>query len=208
MKFAEMERRVYGFLREANKAFIQPEQVQDWLNDGARDIAQRQRVLTQKSEGNTTAAGTIPVPDDLFEIKRLSIGGGYVEIADDDLYDSYEDAGDTPRHTLSRIFAGSIETYPVQALKAFVLKYWRNPTVMVEGEDECDLPLELQPKVVEYAIAQAFLKEGETAQYEYHWRMFEEGLQPPPLGRQRLNASPLRIDLEPGPFDTSDATHI
>lgn len=213
MNLGALKQRVRAVLRDDDWAFVKEQEVEDWLNEAALDIAVRLGLFRkQRTQADAVilAGGLIALPADLYEIKTLRLGTDDVEFTNDEVFNSWKDATLTPDQKLGRVFGANIELYPAPATTAaYELRYVATPTLMDTPEDEPDSPTQaipehLHPKLVRYAQAHALIKEREVEQGETYLAMYEQGLPPPPLGRVRIHPGPLRLSPVPSIFEEDE----
>lgn len=200
--FLEMQTSVYAVLRDSEQAFITLAEVKGFLNEGLLDLNARLRLKQTAATGTTSSTGTITLPDDFYESISLWIGSTPVQFVTDGVFESYSmPASVTPAAQLGRIFDNAVETYPVQASEDYTWRYVERPT---ELSDDSDLPTDLTPelcrRVVDYARAEAKLKEGELNEYQIYRSRYEDGLPGPPRADYRMKPVSLNLIPEPGPF--------
>lgn len=204
MDLATMRNRAYDGLRDSMREFITPEEVTSWLNEAQSDLSQRQKILTKEIEGTVPAGNEIPLPDDLVEIRSLRFGDADVDWRDDqDWFDAKDALLANPfGGPYGRVFGNNIEVYPLPAQgTAYRLRYVYQPNDLVNDTDQTPLPLELQHRMVYYARSQGFLRLNEVQQAGWWMERYEIGLNPPPLGTNRIHPGPMELTYEPGPFD-------
>lgn len=194
MRLEALKRRVYAALRDSEKAFIDDQYVEDWLNDAYLDLCARLRKPEATATGTTDANGEITLPTDFIEPKRLFVGGTRITWTDPDVYTSYSYPGADPGVTIYRIWDDTIETYPAQASTAYVLEYTAKPTIMEDnGDSPSDLPEELHIRLVYYAQAQAKYVEAEITEGNLLMAQYERGLSDLPRAGQRSVGGPIAL---------------
>jgi hypothetical protein len=206
---------VRSVLKDDQGVFITDDEVKRWLNEAQRDLAARLRVLKKSISMSDDlvpvpltvgADSTIPLPDDFLTVHRLLLTNEAVQV-NDDVWGSYTIPGATPGVTIYRIFSGSLVVYPDATGDEYTLEYNYAPADLVENDDISPLPLQLHPKMVTYARAQAHWKDGSSLG-ETYFALYEKGLPQPSTGAESLLATPLTLSFQRGPFDTADAAHI
>lgn len=197
-----MQTSVYDVLRDAEAAFITAVQVQEWLNRGYLDLNARLRLNQQSDTGTTESDGTIPLPDEFVEAISLWIGTTPVAFTDDSTFESYSmPASLTPAAVLGRVFGTNIETYPAQTSADYTLNYVKRPTEMSSGSSQPTiLTPELADRLIDYARAEAKLKEAEYNDYQFYRDRYEEGLPARPRVDKRMKPGPMILIPEAGPF--------
>ncbi len=213
MNLADLKRRVYAVLRDSPKSFVKDADVEDLLNEAACDLAARLGVLQTTKTGTTSGSSiAFPASPEVARIVSLRLGSDDdVEFTDDEVFWSWSDGGDTPDHTLGRVWNETIELYPTPTTgTAYSLRYAHLPTAVMEGpEDIPELPTQLHPKLVHYARAHALYRCNEESKGDRFLALYEDGLPPVSTGVEASRPGPLSISLEPGPFDSDpDARHI
>lgn len=205
--FTEMKNSVFAVLRDSERAFVQEEEVGEWLNEAYLDIAARARITKKAATGTLSGTGTLTLPSDFIELTNFSVETDVTgvffqpEFTSDDIFLSYKNAGVDPAYTLARIFNGTIETYPVCASKAYSLEYVYKPTALVNGTDTPTLPQELHVKMIHYARSHAKFKEGELEEGDRYMALYVENLPMMPSAGMRERPGPLDLVLEPGWYD-------
>ena len=129
---------VYAALRDSERVFTTATTVTSWLNEAYLDLCARLGVPQVTATGSTGAGGTILLPSDLMEVKRLYVNDEPITWVDSETFLSYSMPGDTPDKTIYRIWDGTIETYPIAATEAYTLEYIGTPTQMSSGTDKPD----------------------------------------------------------------------
>lgn len=216
MTFEEMQDGVHQVTRDTPQEFITPDDVKGWLNQGARKVAERTKVLTKVLRSSDVGApaiedGTLVLPDDVIDIRSLRMAtfdDVDFDVSDDDWFD-LQDIGGSPSPSWGRVFAGKVEFLPepVDGYE-YSLRYVAAPTTMVDDDDVCELPVELHDRVVFYARAEAFWKLREDVQGEREYARFDEGLPPEGLGKFRTNPGPRASRYEPNVIDRQyDSAH-
>jgi hypothetical protein len=205
----ELREAVYLQLRDSAQEFVTPEQVDAWINEGLRDLAQRWAGLYGEEAGVTTD-GAVAIPDDLIRPMSLRLGTDDVnfDVTQDEWFGMH-DSSMMPVPTAGRVFGNSIELYPPPTDgTAFVLRYVRMPEALADEADVPELPLELHDKLVQFATARGLYKEREDALADRYRQEYEHGLPRRTLGAFR-KAQPPTFRFEPGPFDLDpEARHI
>lgn len=206
MDFITQQDRTYDGLRDAAKEFIVPVEVRAWINEAQRDLAHRLKILQKELAANVGVSQEVPLPADLIEIRELRIGtdNADVNFTDSERWWDASDAllADPYGGPFGRVWEGNIEVYPKPVDgTAYKLRYIYEPADLVADGDISVLPLELHPKMVDYARSQAFLRLNETVAAQSHLNKYLEGLPSPPLGQNRIMPKPRQLRHEAGPFD-------
>lgn len=195
---AELKRKTYAVLRDSEKAFIEDQTVEDWINEAYLDLCARLRLPEVTTSGTTSGTGTIALPAGLVEIKRLWIDGGSMTWVDSEVFTSYSVPGDLPPRSIYRIWDNTIETYPAEVSEDYQLEYIGKPTLMDSVADEpVELPEELHLRLAFYAQGQAKMVEGELDEAAYYIGQYERGL--PDLPRAAWRGVPGPLSLMPEP---------
>lgn len=209
MKFGTQRDQVRTVVRDAQGDFITDDDIDVWLNEAQRDIANRVKGLQKLATATVAAGSVIPLPADLVKVHSLRLTGQTwpAQFTDDATWASWSDTGGNPNVTLYRIFGDSIYLFPDATGSTYTLEYSYEPADLVDTDDESLLPKNLHSKMVNYARAQALLKAGDTSLADRYLVMFEEGLPAVTIGRERRVPGPLSMSFARGPFDTTDARH-
>jgi hypothetical protein len=213
MKYSEMQDRVRSVVRDTQGSFITDEDVENWLNEGQSELAQRLGILQIEITNTTPGAaqiadGSLTLPSDLIDVISLSLDttAGEVAITDDRTFASYADSAASFGSTLGRIFGGAIVLYPAPADgSTYRLRYVRDlPSLDTTTEEaEGALPAELHLRMVHYARAQAMWKLKDMERGRVYFELFSEGLPPHPLGRSR-NTPTLDVTPDGNYFESSE----
>lgn len=215
MTFEEMQYLVHTVTRDYSKEFITDDDVEVWLNQGARKVAERTKVLTKTLLSTDAGAaqftgGRLLLEPDVLDIKNLRLGD-YDDIDFDVLEDDWwaaKDNGSIPIPAWGRVWAGYVEVFPEpEDSVEYQMRYVAAPDVMVEPNDICELPVALHDKVVFWAKAEAYYKLRETTEGDREFARFEIDLPPEDISKYRNQPRPITIGYKKGPFDTYDATH-
>ncbi len=201
--------RVTAPLRDPNNSFVTTGMITDWLNDAQIDLASRLRIMRNTATG-VSAGNTIALPADFIEALDLELDDGSTDQVPDDYYESWERSdAEYPIRSVWRIKGSTIEIYPTpEAGTAYVLSYVSLPTNLEEGVQETsDLPVELHPRMVKYALAQAKWLMNEEGMGDRAMAEYENGLPAHPLGRPRNFAGPPTLRREPSNWDGGQTVH-
>lgn len=200
--FLEMQTSTFAVLRDSERAFVTLAEVKEWLNEGLLDLCARLRLKQTRATGTTSSTGTITLPDEFLENMSLWIDGAPVNFVDDSVFESYsEPASTTPYALLGRVFDGAVETYPSQISADYEWRYVKRPTELsADGDQPSDLTPELARRVINFARAEAKLKEGEESEYAIYRGRYEEGLPGQPRVAMRMRPGPVNLIPESGPF--------
>ena len=199
---------VYVPLRDTERSFVESWFVDAMLNEAYLDLNARLRLYQQVDTGTTTATGTIAYPSDMIEPTALWITDAQsnaleLQFVDDKVFNSWARPGNnTPAAYIARVFSQTIETYPALESLAYRLEFIARPAALAQDTDTpTAIHPELEPRLVNYAIAKAKWQEGEVQEGNQYMAMYEAGLPGPP--RMTNNVRPARLTLipEPGPFD-------
>ncbi len=211
---AQLETAVFAVLRDDQKSFVLNSEVDTWLNESYLDLAARLRLTVKEKTGTTAADGTIALGTDaadFIELRWLKVtpsSGSTAEerltYVDDDVYDSYKDTETVPGTDIFRIFAGKIETYPVQVSRPYRMRYVFKPTALSAGADVPAIPEELHIRLINYARAQAKWKEGDSLEGDRYFAFYERGLPDAPRASRRERPGPFSMVPVPGVFDEGE----
>jgi hypothetical protein len=197
--------RVYYALRDTSHNFITEAMVNDYLNEGYLDLVARLRLADKEATGAVGSDGTIAYPTDYLEPISLWISTYLpVEVSNDN-FDSYKVPGTYPDRIIYRHFNSKIETYPATttATKTYTLRYTYRPAIMDDDADKADLiPTSMENRLIDYAIARAWLVDGDQGMADTFMRMYETGLPDRPRGMYRDGKGPAQMTPMPDPFES------
>ena len=207
MDLQTLEAQVYNVLRDAERAFFDKEEVDNWLNEGQLDLAVRLELLQHEWTG-TTSDGDIDIPAALVHATSLRVDSQPVKFVDDWTFTDFSDNGNTPPQTIARVFADVFQVYPAPTTTVdYVVRGVLTPDALTDPQDVPQLPAHLHPKLLHYARYQALLKEG-SDRWQAYAALYSENLPPPPTGIVRLQPGPFQLIPAAGPFDSDpDAQH-
>lgn len=196
MNLGELRDEVYRYLRDSDREFVVPGDVDAWLNQAQRDLAHRLKLF--ETEAVVTDGGALP--EDFVEAQQLLVGNSEqpARFVDDDTFRYHLASGYLPVGTIARITGNILNILP-SPTETVTLRYVSTPPDMAGDGDESALPTEVEWKAVHFAVAQAYYKEAEVGIADRFQAMYENGLPPAPLGQHK------RI---PGPFDLSFAPSV
>lgn len=206
---SQLRELVYVPLRDSERTFVEAWTVDALLNEAYLDLNARLRLYQKSATGTTSATGTVAYPTDLVEMIDFWIGSVRPEFMDDDSFKSFSvPATSTPygvggyATTIARVFNQTIETYPALTSTAYTLEYVARPTLMTADSDTpTQLTRELVPRIVSYARAYAKWQEGEQADGDRYWQIYEEGLPGRPRMKNRMRPQTMTLIPDVGPFD-------
>src|SRR5512134_3714890 len=148
--------RVRSVMRDTSGDFMTDTDITAWRNGAIADIASRQQRIERAVTG-TTSDNSIALPPsagtETLTVDYLSLGteGDEVVFVDDEIWQSYVDAGASPVFTLGRIYNEIIYVYPTPAANtAYTLRCTSVPAQLSAGGDLHTLPLHMERKLVEY----------------------------------------------------------
>lgn len=175
----EQEAEVYRFMRDTSKTFVTSADVRAWLNRGAREIAERTRVLEKDSA--PAAGATVAIPADYYELVSLVVGTEVIPVSfvDDDYYLENKNGALTPNEgTIARLLSpDTIEVYPTPTV-AYALRYVYLPADRTTDAAESVLPPEWDDVMVDYAVAHGLYKERDPELGDFFMSRFEESVPP------------------------------
>lgn len=200
--FDVMQDRVYAVLRDSDQTYVTLTEVKQWLNEGLLDLNARLRLRQATATGTSSSTGVVTLPTEFVEATSLWFDTVPVEFVTDAVFESYyEPAAVTPFAVLARVYNNQIETYPAQASADYTLRYVERPTLLSADADQPeDLTPELAQRVIDYARAEAKMKEGEYTEHEYYRQRYEEGLPGRPRVDKKMFPGSLTLIPQPGPF--------
>jgi len=198
----DLRDQAFSVLRDSERAFVTPDDVDGYINTAYMDINARLRLRQVLLEDTTDADGKIPYPTDFVEMINLWIGGVAVQVVGDGTFQSWAvPAQSTPFANIVRAFANEFQTYPVQASTDYALEYVGRPTLLVNDTDQ---PVWITPELCvrlwKYAAAEAKRKEGEAQEAQTYMDEYLEGLPGRPRVQHRMRPAPISLIPEPGPF--------
>lgn len=210
----ELRTRVYNVLRDSGQSFITTAMVDDWLNEGYVDLCARLRIPQKTATGTMSSTGTLNLPDDFVAPVAFSVADIIPEFVPDDHFESWKIPADTPGNlvVLARVRTDvgtvtadtTIETYPTTdtASASYSLTYVYVPTLMsVGGDTPKALPLEMIPRIVYYARAEALWVGGDWSEGDKFFERYRSGLPDATRAVERLYPGPNAITVAPGVFD-------
>lgn len=193
---------VYAALRDSERVFIAAASVTSWLNEAYFDLCARLRLPEVTGTGTTSATGTIALPADFVEPKRLYVNDVMLTWVDRDVFLSYKLNGETPKVTIFTIWADTIETYPAAESQSYSLEYTGQPTQLSAGGDTPDsLPPETHMRLVQYARSLAKMAEGELEEAAMFMQQYERGLPDLPRAGYRSIGGPVSLIPIPNIID-------
>jgi len=203
-----MRTRVRRVLRDADSKFITDGEIDDLLNEAQLEIATRTLAIQEETTG-TLSVYQLALPADFISVVTFRFTDDTVEWVDNEVFNSWKDAGDTPPHTLGRIFESKFEFYPTpSASTAYTHRYARTPTVLDNDTDTPEVMLSFQHNMVRYAQAHCKMKDGEPGEFQAFMSMYDSGLPMTKGPSSNHRPGPITLHYEPGPFDVEDAGHI
>jgi len=207
----ELIRSVQSRTRDAGGRFITQESILAWLNEAYIDLAARLSLFDEEVTATTDGGNTLAFPTDeeLVEITDLTLGDDdHCTQVDSRTWQGWRDSAETPDNTIFRIFERQIELYPTPDTgTAVTLRYKRLPETLDENDDVHVLPSQLERKLVEYAVAQAKMQDGDSDGALFYMGLYEDGLPNPSVGREQFHVKPLRFTHELNLFDV-EGSHI
>lgn len=190
-------------LRDDDGEFITSGDADFYINEGYVDLCTRLRLLKVEFSGTTTSTGTIPFPTDYVELTTIQIGTQSLQEATDAVFDSYRVNSGVPPITFYRMFRTNIETYPVQASKAYTIRYVARPPKLASDTDVfTHLPQELEIRVCRYARAEANFLMGDDAQGQRNMDVYLRGLPDLPRAAHRWGNGPDQLTPQTSYFET------
>lgn len=196
LALSELRDRVYALCMDSARTYIDPSEVDDWLNEAYIDVAVRLKLIKGTASGTTSAGGLITLPADSSELIALRLPNlpDDIEFVDNKTFLETKDTNAYVFPTQGRVFNGQIELIPAPSTgTAYELKYVKVPTALSADEDVTLLPREVDQRLVWYALAFAKLKEGEMGQHDRFFNMYEMGLPPSPLGLWKDRPGPMTL---------------
>lgn len=197
----EQETEVFRFMRDTSKTFVTSADVRAWLNRGAREIAERTRVMEKDSA--PAAGATVALPTDYYDLVALVVGTETIPVTfvDDDYYLENKNGSWSPiEGTIARMKSpDTVEIYPTPTV-AYALRYVYLPADRTTDGAESDLPPEYDDVMVDYAVAHGLYKERDTELGDFFLSRFEESL-PARSHVGRKFPGVLNIRYQDGPLD-------
>lgn len=183
------------------RSFIEPAQVDNWLNEGQIDLAVRLKLLREEATGVTTDE-FLTLPTNLSEIVSFRLGTeDDVEFVDSPRFLDYKDSAAYIEPTIARVFDDRLEMYPKpSAGTAYKLRYVRLPVAMTADAHLAEIPRELQQRLIYYAVAHAKMQENEMGQHDRFMQYYELGIPPHPLGMWKDKPGPMTLVPDDGWF--------
>lgn len=207
--FGELITRARTFVRDEGASFIDDDDLGNWINEAQTDLAARTEVLDHEVTGTTSDNIAFPTPD-MVTFRSLRLGTDDVEFVSDDDFNIIKDLGVTSPNTIARVFDDVIELYPTpEADTEYTLRYSQIPYGLVQPNDLHSLPLQMERKLIEYAVAQAKYKDGDPGDGDRWLARYEQGLPPVSTGRERQQTGPLSFARRPNAWDMQpDRKHV
>jgi hypothetical protein len=205
--FVQLITRARSFVRDEGASFIDDDDLGNWINEAYRDIAARLPVMQRTDTGTATGLINLPTTNGTFtvEILGLRFGSSEVEFVNDAVFDSW--AGAAPPTMIARVWQNQIEVSPTPDLDDYELKIAFIPAELVQPGDVHVLPIQLERKLVEYAVSQAKLKDEDFASSDRWFIKYEQGLPQVSTSRSVQQPGPLSLGLEPSYFDLDALRH-
>lgn len=199
----EMREKVYAVVKDSSRTTVTEADVDLWIQEGMEELSSRLDITqAQKTDADTAISGNaIALPTDFKEHIWLQMDStdDYAEFVDEDVWNSWQDSGGDPGHTLARVFNGNIECYPTPAAGSdYVLRYWTISSAPSSFTGS------LRAKCVNYARAHALYKMDNPAMADRYMAMFEQGIPEPNVRTKNSQVLPTAIYLAGGYFDSSD----
>jgi hypothetical protein len=209
---SDLIERVTAFNRDGGGRYITPELVLGWLNEAYTDLAARLRLFDEEVSMTTDGTNTVSFPTDeeLLEVLDLWIDDDHFIVIDNAGWDDMVVAGVTPTRTRYRIFENQIEMYPTpESGQTLKLRYKRLVQPLVDGDDEHQLPTQVERKMVEYAKSHSRSMDGDLEAAGYWMGLYESGLPKMSDGRERFFTQPVSISRRPNAWDLQpDRRHV
>ncbi len=209
--------RARSFVRDATGSFIDDDDLGNWINEAYRDLAARLSILQRQEESNITGLTpadrqTLALPvssgNATYEILSLRLGDVDVQFVADEVFNSWQDSAGTPPVTIARVFDGQIELYPIpEEGTEYTLRYAFVPAELVQQNDIHILPVQLERKLVEYAVAQAKYKDGDDPAGDRWFMRYEQDLPQVSRGRETLQPGPMSFTPAATYFELDAASH-
>jgi hypothetical protein len=206
--FGTLIARARSFVRDEGASFIDDDDLGNWINEAHKDIAARLEVMQRTETGTTTGTITLPLTAGTFTVAVLSLrlGTTDVQFVNDAVFNSWADATSTPPTTLGKVFNGEIVLYPADTVD-YELKVAFIPADLVQPNDLHTLPQQLERKLIEYAVAQANLKDGDYAASDRWFLKYEQGLPQVSLGKSLESPAVMSFQPEPDYFTLDALQH-
>jgi hypothetical protein len=201
--------RVRSFCRDSAGGFIDDDDVVAWINEAYADIASRLSVMQRTDNGTTSGSITLPTTDGSFTVEVLSLRFGVtdVQFVSDSVFNSWADSTSTPPTTLARVWEGRIDLYPVPNAQDYEIRVAFIPSPLRQSSDKHVLPLQLERKLIEYAVSQAKLKDEDYAGSDRWFLKYEQGLPQVSTARTVQMPGPMSFQPEPTYFEDDARSH-
>jgi hypothetical protein len=215
--FGTLIARARSFVRDEGASFIDDDDLGNWINEAYKDIASRLEILQREEAWHISGATpadrqNLPMPTaagvGTYAITSLRLGLVDVQFVSDDVFNDWQDATSSPPTTIARVFNGQIELYPIpDDAQEYVLRFVYVPADLVQPNDLHVLPVQLERKLVEYAVSQANMKDGDYASADRWFLKYEQGL--PQVTRGRETQMPGTMSFQPAPtyFEEDARSH-
>jgi hypothetical protein len=176
MTLAELKERVINLLSESDYTYFTETEIEDWLNEGQYQIANKAKHLKESAYVTTTEdVQTYELPDDYIDHFRITYGDD-----EEEKLDKVEMGSDTTGYWIWKDEINLTFNPDGENLNIY---YYYKPLPMENDTEEPEVPEEFQNLLVHYALYKAFKKQGATGDTNYfdvsnyYKREFLEGIQ-------------------------------
>ena len=193
MKVGSVITRVRSIAGDTNVMQFTDSDIIDWLNDGIRDCVISNNLL-QKDASSSTAVGVAEyqLPSDIIKLHSVTVDGsklgGLTFEEWQQRHGAPEASSETGRPVLFYIWAGKLVLYPSPD-QVFSLKisYINSPVELsyagtngvadsTTKNQNLPLPVEYQPRLVDYCLAQVAQQDGDNNTYALKMQEYATGV--------------------------------
>jgi hypothetical protein len=208
----DLIQRILHPLRDLAQDFFPNPELIDYLNQSVVDLAARQRLL-RKAVNITTSGGTLPMSDDMLQVRWVrDVNGVELGWVDESTFFEYELVfpGGMPGEPLATIYADAIWLQPQpDDGEVWTVGYYGVPDPMTIAEDTYPLRRIWEEKSVRYVRSECWYKLGEPQMGDRERSFYEEGLRPAEAVTDHQVPGRMSFAREPNVFDThSESIHL
>jgi hypothetical protein len=165
---------------------IDSNDIMRWINDGANKLAQEQDIL-QATGVMSSVAGTnsYALPSDLLAVRTMYYNNKKLKFLKRTEYDEYINSTDPDEIQVGTSFlytqwGPNYVLYPkpdTSIANGIKLFYIQRPTKVTTTADQCPLPEEYHPRLVEYCLQQAYQTDEDWDAATQMSNQLEDGVQ-------------------------------
>jgi len=167
MQLSELRNRVYSELSEEQNRFFDDEEINQWLNEGLREIAKKAEHLHEVAHTDTSAdVKKYSLPSDFLEYYRIEFNDDKLEkVPMNSDKDGFWIWGEEINLTFNPSNNDELGIY-----------YIRIPEEMINDTDTPELEVEYQDLLIQYSLYRAYQKDEKYQQADIHYRDFQRGI--------------------------------